>query len=291
MAYGAVPDALDEYLQMSATTACKCLQMFCKAIMELYGEEFLRKPTYTDMEKLYAYQEEKHGIPGMLGSIDCTYWSWENCPVAFKAQFCRSDHGPDPFILLEAIASNDLRIWHAFFGVSGINNDVNILRQSPLFNDLKSGKAQDVSFVANNVPYKRGYYLTDGIYPQWSVLIKSIKNPGTNNQRILYKTKHEAARKDVERAFGVLKKKWKLIKHPARGMSRRRLSDVMYTCIILHNMIIHDNEIAICSEFFQEEQHRDDDPVRTHQESMEVTREIINRTTHLSLKADLVEQI
>ncbi|GKE60591.1 ALP1-like protein [Tanacetum coccineum] len=171
-----------------------------RRIMNLYGEEFLRKPTYTDIEKLYAYHNEKHG-------------------------FSRGDHGPDPFILLEAIASNDLWIWHAFFGVSGMNNDVNVLRQSPLFNDLKSGRAPDVPFVANNVPYKRGYYLTDGIYPQWSVLIKSIKNPGTNDhKRILYKTKHEAARKDVERAFGVLKQKWKIIKYPARGLMQSRLS-------------------------------------------------------------------
>ncbi|GJY44573.1 ALP1-like protein [Tanacetum coccineum] len=176
MAYGSVPDSLDEYLQMGATTARKSLQNFCKVVMNLYGEEFLRKPTYTDMEKLYAYHDEKHGFLGY------------------------------PFILLEAIASNDLWIWHAFFGVSGMNNDVNVLRQSPIFNDLKSGRAPDVPFVANNVLYKRGYYLTDGIYPQWSVLIKSIKNPGTHDhKRILYKTKHEAARKDVERAFGVLK--------------------------------------------------------------------------------------
>ncbi|GJR75220.1 ALP1-like protein [Tanacetum coccineum] len=63
MAYGAVPDALDEYLQMGATTV------------------------------LYAYHEEKHGFPEMLGSINCTGWPWENCPAAFKAQFCRGDHG------------------------------------------------------------------------------------------------------------------------------------------------------------------------------------------------------
>ncbi|GKC97809.1 hypothetical protein Tco_1168084 [Tanacetum coccineum] len=72
MAYESVPDSLDEYLQMGATTTRKCLQMFCKAIMELYGEEFLRKPTYTDLEKLYAHHEEKHEFLGMLGSIDCT---------------------------------------------------------------------------------------------------------------------------------------------------------------------------------------------------------------------------
>ncbi|GJU40958.1 ALP1-like protein [Tanacetum coccineum] len=223
MAYGAVPNSLDEYLQMGATTARDSLRIFCK-----------------------------HGFPGMLGSIDCTHWLWANCPVAFRAQFSWGDHEPDPFILLEAIASNDLWIWHAFFGVSGMNNDVKVLRQSPIFNDLKSGRAPDVPFVANNVLYKRGYYLTDGIYPQWSVLIKSIKNPGTHDhKRILYKTKHEATRKDVERAFGVLKQKWKLIKYPARGMSRK-------------------------------EQHRDDDPVRTHEESMQVTQEIVDRTAHLT---------
>ncbi|GKA73759.1 hypothetical protein Tco_0780061 [Tanacetum coccineum] len=74
MAYGVVLDALDQYLQMGTTTARKSLQMFCKAIMELYGEEFLRNPTYTEMEKLYTYHEEKHGFPGMLESINYTDW-------------------------------------------------------------------------------------------------------------------------------------------------------------------------------------------------------------------------
>ncbi|GJT45707.1 retrovirus-related pol polyprotein from transposon TNT 1-94 [Tanacetum coccineum] len=100
---------------MKCTSAIRQLAYGC-VIMNLYGEEFLRKPTYTDIEKLYAYHNEKHGFPGMLGSIDYTDWPWANCPVAFKAQFSRGDHRPDPFILLEAIASNDLWIWHAFFG-------------------------------------------------------------------------------------------------------------------------------------------------------------------------------
>nr|GFD07172.1 hypothetical protein [Tanacetum cinerariifolium] len=108
LAYVCVPDSLYEYLQMGATTDRDSLRIFCKVIMNLYGKVFLRKLTYTDMEKLYAYYNEKHGFSGMLESIDCTDWPWENYPVAFKAQFCKGDHGPDPFILLEAIASSDL---------------------------------------------------------------------------------------------------------------------------------------------------------------------------------------
>nr|GEW79094.1 hypothetical protein [Tanacetum cinerariifolium] len=83
--YRCVPDSLDEYLQMGATTARKCLKHFCKVIMNLYGEDFLREPTYFDIEKLYAYHNEKDGFPEMLGSIDCTNWPWANCLVAFKA--------------------------------------------------------------------------------------------------------------------------------------------------------------------------------------------------------------
>ncbi|GKE89061.1 ALP1-like protein [Tanacetum coccineum] len=172
------------------------------------------------MKYTFAIRQLAYGC--VPGSLDEYLQMSGTKPVNVSKSFVRGDHGPDPFILLKAIASNDLWIWHAFFGVSGMNNDVNVLRQSPLFNDLKSRRAPDVPFMANNVPYKRGYYLTNGIYPQWSVLIKSIKNSGMNDhKRILYKTKHEAARKDVERAFGVLKQKWKIVKYPARGLTQR----------------------------------------------------------------------
>lgn len=208
LAYGVNPDMLDEYVQMGASTVRECLYKFCEVIMELYGPEYLRKPTVTDIDRLYEHHHRVHGFPGLIGNIDCTDWPWENCPHALKAQFCRGDHGKTPFILLEAIASQDLWIFHAFFGVPGMNNDVNVLRASPLFNDLKMGRAPDVEFFVNIVPYKRGYYLADGIYPKYSVIVKSIKNPGTHDDKCqLYKRMHEAARKNVERAFGVPKRK------------------------------------------------------------------------------------
>nr|GEV65008.1 hypothetical protein [Tanacetum cinerariifolium] len=164
MAYGSVPDALDEYMQMSTTTARDSLVAFCTAVMELYKNEYLQKLTYTHIEKLYAHHEQKHEFPRMIRSIDCTNSLWENSPIASKAQFCKRDHGPDPFILLEALASQNLLIWHAFFGYSGMNNDAYVLRHSPIFNDLKSGKTPGVPFVANGVIYNKRYYLTDVIY-------------------------------------------------------------------------------------------------------------------------------
>ncbi|GJW10119.1 ALP1-like protein [Tanacetum coccineum] len=102
---------------------------------------------------------------------------------------------------------------NAFFGVYGMNNDVNVLRQSAICNDLKAGKAPDVLFVANDVAYKRGYYLTDRIHPKWSVLIKSISNPRNDHKRIMYKTVHEAARKDLHDKTTHLSLKADLVEH------------------------------------------------------------------------------
>ncbi|GJU16985.1 ALP1-like protein isoform X1 [Tanacetum coccineum] len=80
------------------------------SIMEIFRPDFLRRPTVTDVEKLYAFHEEKHGFPGLLGSLNCTDCEWFGCPQAYKGKYRRRDHGSNSFILLEVVASRDLWI-------------------------------------------------------------------------------------------------------------------------------------------------------------------------------------
>nr|GFA25330.1 hypothetical protein [Tanacetum cinerariifolium] len=201
---GVHAEFLDEYMQISDGISRTALDHSFQSVMQIYRLEFLRKPTVTDVEKLYLRHEEKHEFSGIPNRTD---WEWFGCPYAYKAQYVRRDHGPNPFILLKVVASQDLWIWHAFFGVSGSNNDINVLYQSPLFNDLKTGRASEISCVANGVTYQSGYYLVDGVYPKLAPLVKTIAEPSDDDhKRILYKQKQESARKDVERAFGVLKR-------------------------------------------------------------------------------------
>jgi hypothetical protein len=87
----------------------------------------------------------------------------------------RGDHGV-PTIILEAVASHDHWIWHAFFGVVGSNNDINVLSQSDLFVKHLRGENPKLWYSINGREYNIGYYLADGIYPEWPVFVKSIKN-------------------------------------------------------------------------------------------------------------------
>ena len=44
-----------------------------------------------------------------------------------------SGHKHAPTMILEAVDTHDLWIWHSYFGVAGANNDISVLNHSPLF--------------------------------------------------------------------------------------------------------------------------------------------------------------
>ncbi|XP_070666797.1 uncharacterized protein, partial [Malus domestica] len=104
---------------------------------------------------------------------------------------------------------------------------------------LAEGKAPQLDYYINGREYNMGYYLADGIYPKWATLVQAIPNP-RNDAEKLFTLHQEAYRKDVERAFGILQARWKIISESARGWSRENLNSIMMSCIILHNMIVED---------------------------------------------------
>ncbi|KAH9457201.1 hypothetical protein Pst134EA_033057 [Puccinia striiformis f. sp. tritici] len=234
LAYGGAADANDEYLRLSESTSLESLSKFCTAIIEIYGEGYLRSPTTEDVKRILSINE-KRGFPGMLGSLDCMHWGWKNCPAAWKGQYQGKEKKAT--IILEAVVSQDLWFWHSFFGIPGSHNDINVLDMSPLFTNILNGVAPKCTFLINGNEYSQAYFLADGIYPDYATIVKTISQPqGLERQH--FAKMQEALRKDVERAFGVLQARFAIVAQPARGWSQKKLYEIMKTCIILHNMIV-----------------------------------------------------
>ncbi|CAM8929538.1 unnamed protein product [Rhodiola kirilowii] len=246
LAYGVAADAVDDYVRIGGTTAVECLKKFVSNVITIFESEYLRKPNSNDVERLLQMGEAR-GFPGMMGSIDCMHWQWKNCPKAWKGMFM-SGHKGVATILLEAVASSDLWIWHAFFGVAGSNNDINVLDRSPVFDEVLQGRAPEVNYTINGHNYNMGYYLTDGIYPEWATFVKTIPRP-QGDKRKLFSKYQESQRKDVERAFGVLQSRFAIVRGPARFWDKGDLGKIMRTCIIIHNMIVEDERDTYATQF------------------------------------------
>ena len=291
LAYGNSPDAFDEYLQIGERCARQCLEYFTKCIHVLYYEKYLRRPNSDDIENIYALHEEKHKLPGMLGSIDCMHWDWKNCPKALQAQFKRRDH-KYPTLMLEAVADQRLWIWHAYFGVPGANNDLNVLYGSPLFDDELAGLAPECPFEVNGHTYNKGYYLADGIYPTWSVFVKTFSV--ARSEKVLnFKRVQESARKDIERAFGVLQGRWGIIRQPARAFQINTLKLIMYCCIMLHNMILEDEgfEVNLRDTFVDPRPNMPDSWIERCDLHVRKNKELRDRVVHDALRQDLVDHL
>jgi hypothetical protein len=133
LAYGVITDFMDEYLQIGERTVMDSFIRFVKVIVSFFSAEYLRSSNPKDIARLLAIGESRRFL-GMLVSIDCMHWKWKNCPNAWRGMYFGHIH--EPTIILEAVESNDLWIWHAFFGLPGSHNDINVLERFDVFANL-----------------------------------------------------------------------------------------------------------------------------------------------------------
>ena len=70
--------------------------------------------------------------------------------------------------------------------------------------------------------------------------MKTIPKP-VGQKNCHFAERQEAARKDVERAFGVLQAQFAIVRYPALSWSHEQMWEVMQACVIMHNMIIEDD--------------------------------------------------
>jgi hypothetical protein len=107
LSYGVAGDLVDEYMRMSESTCIEAMYIFCRAIIAVFDEVYMREPNLEDTQRLLSINE-KRVFPGMLGSIDCMHWEWKNCPFAWQGHYL--GHAEGCTIILEAVASQDLWI-------------------------------------------------------------------------------------------------------------------------------------------------------------------------------------
>ncbi|XP_075506796.1 uncharacterized protein LOC142543185 [Primulina tabacum] len=236
-----------------------------------------------------AIRQLAYGVPadnldeylriGESTAIKCLFKFCGYMVELFSDRYLRRPNADDVQRLLQM---HDER--HGFPGMLG---------KSPIFNNVLQGNAPEINFMVNETQYTKGYYLTDEIYPEWATFVKAFPFPEDSKRR-LFKERQESARKDVERAFGVLQARWAIVRGPARYWYRKKLKYIMLACIILHDMIVEDGGIHVTN-WYNDEGDEPAQPIqgsnRGFHEYLRTNSEIRDTHVHHQLRADLVEHI
>ena len=213
-AYGCSSSEFLDSFQMSQTTARLCLLTFCRIVSSDNDLQIIytQQMTRSDARRLSALHEAVHGIVGMVESLDCMHVGWKNCPVAWQG--LNSGKSGKPMIVLEALAYHNLWFWHHSFGYPGFLNDINLWNRSCLLKAFLDGSfANNFDFkfrIGDDRVFHRLWVLVDGIYPKLSRFVKTIQEP-VGGKASRYTRCQESARKDVDRAFGALQRKFQML--------------------------------------------------------------------------------
>jgi len=220
---------------MSKEEMSKTLTAFVDALLATYEESWLRLPMHKEVHTSYS----RRGFAGCIGCIDCTHMKWPGCPAAWRYHF-QGPKEPTPAIVMEAVVDGNLYCWSLQAERPATNNDITVLQYSPLMNSLLDGKIPEEQFSFNlaGETFHQPYVLGDGIYPKWPVIVRPLgyAKPGSNEAH--FSDCQDRVRKDVERFFGVLKGRFRILRGGIAHHQWQTATKICKACVILHNMIV-----------------------------------------------------
>ena len=95
----------------------------------------------------------------------------------------------------------------------------------------------DFAFQIGDEMFSKVWFMVDGICPEISRFVKTCAVP-MNRYQSDYAAWQEGSRKMIERAFGILQRKFQALCRPMELFYVDDIADVVDACLILHNMMV-----------------------------------------------------
>eukprot|EP00804_Cyclotella_cryptica_P027217 CCRYP_017180-RA/>CCRYP_017180-RA protein AED:0.19 eAED:0.10 QI:0/0/0/1/0/0/2/0/221 len=202
--YGISYSAFKDYFQMGESPARLCLGRLTQGFVECPAilDLYLRAPTESDTQNSFLHKKSTVLMGASVVLVTKNHLS--ACVIAWKGQFEGKEGYPT--IVLEAIADNNFL---------------------------------DIKFIIDGQEFEHLHYLVDGMYPSHSLFLTTINDPKTTLD-CFFAPKQECWCKSIERALGVLKKKFLSVAVGTKCLMYH-CKDMFYLvteAIVIHNMMV-----------------------------------------------------
>ncbi|XP_045105462.1 putative nuclease HARBI1 isoform X2 [Portunus trituberculatus] len=204
---------------VSQTTVSECLKTVSRAVASR-SRNYICPPSGNDQHQCIQAFYDIWGMPGVVGAIDCTHIAILKPSVQNSELFrCRKGFFS---INVQGVCGPDLLFHNIVARWPGSVNDSRIFENSRLYADLEY----------NLNP--RYHLLGAAAYALKRFVLTPVSAPRDAHERA-YNISHSQTRKVIERAFGVLKRRFGYL-----GMKMRTDLDttkaIIVACFVMHNI-------------------------------------------------------
>jgi 1,2-phenylacetyl-CoA epoxidase PaaB subunit len=228
-------DDISECIGIGEETLRVFARKFCKAFSEqLYSthiDYYENDPGTHPTNNVSTYRTD---LPGCIGSVDSVHIIWERCPAMLSNSF--TGRYGRPTLAYNVTSDHSRRILSSTCGFDGSKNDKSIVLFDRFVNRIRSERSfthfeYSLCSAANGaLEMHRGVYLLcDGGYRIWRVLQAPTRYSSDEDEK-KFSASIESYRKDIECTFGILKKRFRILKHPLLVKRKSDCDAIFLTC-------------------------------------------------------------
>lgn len=220
MAAGGHQISVGDCYDVSQAKVSVCLKAVARAIAGLCPQ-YIRFPDANDLRRKMQDFQGIARMPGVIGAIDCTHIPIIMPSVENSELYrCRKGY----FSLnIQAVSGPDLMFYNVVARWPGSVHDSRIFSNSRICAELEEGLYP-------------GHLLGDSGYPCRKYILTPLGNPRDRHEEA-YNLSHSRTRNTVERAFGVLKKRFAYLGGRVRT-NLRTTQAIIVAAMVLHNKAV-----------------------------------------------------
>lgn len=227
---------LSHSFRMGIATVASCVHETCAAISEILGPLHLPFPTVSQLEGAAYEMFEKWNFPNCVGAVDGKHIRIQ-CPPHTGTMF----YNYKKFFSLSllAVADANCKLITVDIGAYGKQSDGGTFRESAMYNNILSVPhkwpgPKEIPGTSSHAPF---VLVGDEAFPLLENLMRPFPAASLTAEQRGFNKRLSRARTVVERTFGILANKWRILRKEIET-SLEHAEQIVYCICVLHNVVI-----------------------------------------------------
>ncbi|KAB0805325.1 hypothetical protein PPYR_02295 [Photinus pyralis] len=221
---------LSDKFDISKSTAWLYVRKVTEALKEV-SSIYISWPTGATANNISEKFKERQNFPGVIGAIDGCH-ILITPPRNVQGSYCnrKGQHS----IILQGVCDANYMFLDVFAGFPGSVHDARVFYNSPLGTKMRENPGE---LFPNNT-----HILGDSAYKCSNYLLTPYRDNGhLSRKQKNYNFKHSSTRVYVEQTFGLLKGRFRILKH-VHMYNVELIPDLILACCVLHNICMKNND-------------------------------------------------